>query len=282
MNGIAYRYATADTFEKMLASQELWFSDLRKMNDWDEYAAGFRIANELIKNEFPQYASVLGEISPERMSDLFMVLICSFSNHGDCLSMWRGYGENGKGAAIGYDTHEIENHHLFTRYLQKMNPVNGKVKFNSVIYSEENYREIIRRNIARVFSISKDTTPEEIPLILELRREMFGSVLVRLCTLYKNDFFEDEREIRGFIEINEHTDPYEVSKRSSDFGDSTFHKIRSDFQGIPSIKEVILGPSYEKTDEHVRNLLEKYGLSDVKIKRSLGTYRLSAHSAMAQ
>ncbi|KIP88762.1 MULTISPECIES: DUF2971 domain-containing protein [Pseudomonas] len=277
MNVIAYRYATADTFENMLQSQELWFSDLRKMNDWDEYAAGFRIANELIADEFPQYASILGEISPERMSDLFMVLICSFSSHGDCLSMWRGYGENGKGAAIGYDTHEIENHHLFARFLQKMDPVNGKVKFNSVIYSEENYREIIRQNITRVFSISSEADPEEIPLILEFRKKMLGSVLVRLCTLYKNDFFVDEREIRGFIEINEHADPYEVSKRSGDFGDSTVHKIRSDFKGIPSIKEVVLGPSYENSDEHVRSLLVKYGLPDVEIKRSLGTYRLSAN-----
>lgn len=278
MNEIAYRYATADTFEKMLASQELWFSDLRNMNDWDEYAAGFRIANELITNEFPQFASILGEISPERMSDQFMILICSFSNDGDCLSMWRGYGDNGKGAAIGYNTHEIENHHLFTRFLQKMDPVNGKVKFNSVIYSEENYKEIIRHNVRRVFSVSSDVPPEELSLILEFRRKILESVLVRLCTLYKNEFFEDERETRGFIEINEYNDPYEVSKRSSDFGDSAFHKIRSDFQSIPSIKEVVLGPGYEKTDEYVQHLLAEHGLPDVKIKRSMGTYRLPANS----
>lgn len=278
MNEIAYRYATADTFEKMLASQELWFSDLRNMNDWDEYAAGFRIANELITSEFPQFASILGEISPERMSDQFMILICSFSNHGDCLSMWRGYGDNGKGAAIGYSTHEIENHHLFSRYLQKMDPVNGKVKFNSVIYSEENYKEIIRHNVRRVFSVSSDVPPEERPLILEFRKKILESLLVRLCTLYKNDFFEDERETRGFIEINKYNDPYEISRRSSDFGDSAFHKIRSDFQSTPSIKEVVLGPGYEKTDEYVQHLLAEYGLPDVKIKRSLGTYRLSANS----
>ena len=85
---IAYRYATAETFVKMLQSQELWFTDLRRMNDWDEYAAGFRIANDLMAEEFPEHAHVLGEISPERMSDQFMVLICSFST---CLSYLHGW-----------------------------------------------------------------------------------------------------------------------------------------------------------------------------------------------
>ena len=81
---LAYRYANAESFFKMIESQELWFTDLRNMNDWDEYSAGFRIAHDLIMSEFPDYASVLENISREKMHDYFMMLICSFSHDGDC------------------------------------------------------------------------------------------------------------------------------------------------------------------------------------------------------
>jgi hypothetical protein len=271
---IAYRYATAETFVKMLQSQELWFTDLRRMNDWDEYAAGFRIANDLMAEEFPEHAHVLGEISPERMSDQFMVLICSFSNHGDSLSMWRGYGDNGKGAAIGYSTHDIENHHLFNRYLQKSNAVQGKAKFSPVTYSEETYKESLRSHIQRALYIREDVDPEIVPLIIDVRKKILGAALTRLCTLYKNDFFEDEREMRGFIEINEYIDPYEVDISDNGFGEAALHKIRSDFQGVPSIKEVVLGPWCEMSDELVRSTLRDCGLPDVAIRHSMGTYRL--------
>ncbi len=140
MTELVYRYATAETFLSMLSSQELWFSDLRRMNDWDEYAAGFRIASEIVTNNYPEQAEILEEISPEQMNTRFMVLICSFASVGDCLSMWRGYGGNGHGAAIGYDPKMIEIINLGNRYLKKMCPVSGNVRFMPVIYDENDYR----------------------------------------------------------------------------------------------------------------------------------------------
>lgn len=273
MNGLAYRYADANNFLKMLDSQELWFTDLRNMNDWDEYAAGFRIAKQLITEEFPDHIHVLENISREQLHDDFMMLICSLSKDGDCLSMWRGYGENGSGAAVGFSTHEIQSHHLFKRYLDKLYPIQGAAKFYPVIYSEEDYKTLIRHYISRVFTLHKDTLPDEIPAILAVRSSMLESLLARLCTLYKNDFFEDEKEIRGFIEISKVVDPYTMEDRNTDFGVALYHKICTSFQGIPSIKEVVLGPRYEESDEYVRSKLDAVGLREVSIRRSRGTYR---------
>lgn len=64
-----------------------------------------------------------------------------------------------------------------------------------------------------------------------------------------------------------------MGKRNNGFGDAHYHKISSSFQGIPSIKEVVLGPLYEESDEYVRLKLDEMGLNSVKIKRSRGTYR---------
>ena len=271
--GLAYRYANADSFFLMLESQELWFTDLRNMNDWDEYSAGFRIACDLIIKEFPGYTSVLENISREKMHDDFMMLICSFSHDGDCLSMWRGYGDNGSGAAVGYSTDEIQNYHLFYRFLEKNSPIQGKAMFYPIIYSEEEYKTLIRDYINKLFTIPDNLSKSEEPIFINVRSRMLERLLIRLCTCYKNDFFKDEREVRGFIEISDTVDPYNVDKRNTDFGEAPYHKISSSFCGIPSIKEVVLGPLYEKSDEYVRLQLDAVGLRDVEIRRSRGTYR---------
>lgn len=38
---LAFRYASVETFFKMIENQELWFTDLRNMNDPEEYSAGY-------------------------------------------------------------------------------------------------------------------------------------------------------------------------------------------------------------------------------------------------
>ncbi|WP_087724475.1 DUF2971 domain-containing protein [Pandoraea sp. PE-S2T-3] len=260
MNTLAYRYAHADTFFKMLESQTLWFSDLRRMNDWDEYAAGFRMISEIAAEEFPQYKNLLNEISPERMPADFMALICSFSLDGDCLSMWRGYGDNGAGAAIGYYYPEIQMQNLGTRYLAKMAPVQGKVQFIPVMYKEAAFKEQVYTCFERV-----TTMPVQLGT---LKME-----LVRLCTLYKNDFFVDERELRGFIEVNEYADPYTLGVRDSGFGQADYHQVQTCSFGVPAIREVVLGPRCALAEEEVKAKLITCGLPNVKIRKSRGTYR---------
>jgi hypothetical protein len=124
-----YRYASIQTIHAMLKSQELWFSDLRCMNDWDEYAAGYRIAKDVVASEYPHSLESLTEIAPDQMGPRFMGLICSFSSDGDCLSMWRGYGDDGRGAAIGYSVPTLEQNLLFERYISKGGSVIGKTQF---------------------------------------------------------------------------------------------------------------------------------------------------------
>lgn len=273
MNNFAYRYAHVGTFLKMLESQTLWFSDLRRMNDWDEYAAGFRMASEIAAEEFPQYTNLLTEISPEQMHADFMVLICSFSLDGDCLSMWRGYGDNGAGAAIGYSYHDIQIQHLGVRYLAKMAPVQGKVQFFSVIYEEADFKENVRAYFSQVTTslASKAVTPHHEFQSMQLG--MLKVALIRLCTLYKNDFFVDERELRGFIEVNEHADPYTLGVRDSGFGQADYHQVQTCSFGVPAIREVVLGPRCELTVEEVKTKLITCGLSKVNIRQSRGTYR---------
>lgn len=273
MSVLAYRYANADTFFKMLVSQTLWFSDLRRMNDWDEYAAGFRVASKLAAEEFPQYTGLLAEISPERMSAGFLVLICSFSLDGDCLSMWRGYGDNGAGASIGYDYSEIEMQHRGTRYLAKMAPIQGKVQFFRVMYEKAGFQEQVRAHFecaTRRLASEATTQRTDFRAVQLCKLKM---TLMRLCALYKDIFFVDERELRGFIEVNEHADPYIMGQRESDFGQADYHQVDTNSFGVPAIREVVLGPRSALPMEEVQAKLIACGLPNVKIRQSRGTYR---------
>ena len=273
MSDLAYRYAHANTFLKMLESQTLWFSDLRRMNDWDEYAAGFRIASEIVAEEFSEHSELLTRISPARMSSEFMILICSFSLDRDCLSMWRGYGDNGAGAAIGYDYRAIETQHMGVRYLEKMAPIQGKAQFFRVMYDECAFRGQVRKYLEQTVRLRYPEAAEELAGFEGVQLGMLTVALMRLCALYKSDFFEDERELRGFIEVNDKVDPYALGVRESGFGEAGYHQVKTNTFGVPAITEVVLGPRCALSLEAVRAKLIDCGLPRVKVSQSRGTYR---------
>lgn len=266
MSDLAYRYADANLFKVMLESQELWFTDLRRMNDWNEYAAGFRIACEIAEEVFPEFLDFLNKISPAQMRTDFMILICSFSTDGDCLSMWRGYGDNGAGAAIGYDHSEISTHQIYTRYQEKGGPFFGKPHFYPVIYSEGDFRLRARAFIEAALKESSTAAAY-------VHLSAMSIHLMRMCTLYKSDFFMDERELRGFIEVNKTVDPYEIGPRTTDFGPASHVRVKTlGFSG-PAIKEVVLGPKCKLTVEDAKAMLLGCGLANVRVRQSRITYR---------
>jgi len=273
MTELMYRYSCIPTILAMLKSQELWFSDLRYMNDFDEYAAGYRIATEIVAGEYPMLLDALKEIAPDQMGPRFMGLICSFSREGDCLSMWRGYGDDGRGAAIGYSIQAMKQNLLFARYLEKGRPLIGKPLFFPVIYDEGTFRRELRRQIEMHLKLPEGQPEEEARTLMEVRIAMLKPTVARLSFLYKNDFFIDEREIRGFIEIGDGVSGYDLGTRQSDFGDTSYHRANTTFNDIPSIRQVVLGPRCKLTLEQMRATLIESGLNDVIVKQSRGTYR---------
>jgi len=118
-------YTTIQTLEKILASNEVWFSNPLFMNDIEEVRFGVLEANQIVltshrlvdackteqrallfKNHFTE---CFNRFANEHVFDTYVFCL---SNHGKedddgRLSMWRGYGANGNGAAIVIDTAKI-------------------------------------------------------------------------------------------------------------------------------------------------------------------------------
>ncbi len=110
-----------------MANDELWFSNPLYMNDMEELrfgifegaqafrqheaiksACGGQERYNLLYNHFETY---LSKFSNEHAFDTYVFCLSEHDTNNDAdglLSMWRGYGGNGNGAAIIFDTTKIE------------------------------------------------------------------------------------------------------------------------------------------------------------------------------
>jgi hypothetical protein len=118
-------YTSMDTLERILASNQMWFSNPLHMNDWEELifgitegAAAFRLHKGIRSacGDESRYAILL-EAFERQLREFdqvhaFDTYVICFSEHDETdsdgiLSMWRGYGDNGRGAAVVIDTSKL-------------------------------------------------------------------------------------------------------------------------------------------------------------------------------
>lgn len=119
-------YTSISTLECIMANDEIWLSNPLYMNDMEELRFGifegahaFR-QNEAIKTacSTPErynrlqdaFEQKLNQFSTEQAFDIYVFCLSEHDaekNSDGRLSMWRGYGSNGNGAAIVFDTTKI-------------------------------------------------------------------------------------------------------------------------------------------------------------------------------
>lgn len=118
-------YTSIANLEKILANEEIWFSNPLLMNDLEELQYGIRLGAALffrnteirevcdrqdryniLINSFENYYN---DLDREHAFDIYALCFSEHdpSDNDGLLSMWRGYGGNGKGAAIVLDSSAI-------------------------------------------------------------------------------------------------------------------------------------------------------------------------------
>lgn len=119
-------YTSIGSLENILKSQEIWFSNPLLMNDFEELRFGLNTALELIFESKSVRDATRSADEHRKLLELFefyfkeyddnkafdTYVFCT-SEHGEndgdgILSMWRGYGGKGKGAAMIFDTSMIK------------------------------------------------------------------------------------------------------------------------------------------------------------------------------
>jgi hypothetical protein len=115
-------YTSVATLEQMMKNDEIWFSNPLYMNDLEELrfgmnegAAAFRTSENLRKacadNEchaklIYYFDYLFNEFDSKHAFDTYVMCLAQHApdNNDGILSMWRGYGANGSGVAIVFDT----------------------------------------------------------------------------------------------------------------------------------------------------------------------------------
>jgi len=193
-------YTSIETLQSMLKSNELWFSNPLRMNDLEELEFGltkgidaFRTSSHLRRvfddedySKFQKSIDFL-RLNYQRKNLIDTYVSCWSEQSGDDvngrLSMWRGYGAQGSGAAVVIDTSRIE--------LVEPSPlVIAKVR-----YGTEDERLRMAMNLAESFAQAVATArPSGGELVRAAGHAVDRIILFGLLT--KHVGFEEEREWR--------------------------------------------------------------------------------------
>jgi hypothetical protein len=195
-------YTSMEVFEKIVKNEEVWFSNPLFMNDVQEIRFGvtegskiFK-ANKAIKDACattPRYMLLVEsfdryfyEFSNKHAFDVYA--FCLSKHYKDDvedgrLSLWRGYGGNGKGVAIVFDLAKID-------FLAGSPFVISRVHYNSMAESQE----WLNRRMDDVAKFIQDKNIHDDML------DMIASILferIKLAALFtKHHGFREEKEWR--------------------------------------------------------------------------------------
>lgn len=118
-------YTSLESVEKILQSEQLWLSNPLLMNDLEEVRFGVLNGMEIIRTNkllhdslssdlrrrafFDAIEDAFDEYGNDKVMDLYVICfsVHQQGNSDGILSMWRGYGNQGKGGAIVFDTSKL-------------------------------------------------------------------------------------------------------------------------------------------------------------------------------
>lgn len=287
-------YTSIQALEAILRSNEIWFSNPLFMNDMEEVRFGINAgANlfltstevesacsnkerfDLLKSTFNHYYN---KFANEHVIDTYVFCLSEHvkDDTDGLLSMWRGYGGNGSGAAIVFDTGKL--------LIQDESPlIIAKVQYAS---TEERTNWLQQRTTQFAKILEQSTIPED---KLYLGAYWFFERLKLFAVFTKHQGFKEESEWRVVYMRDRDRDKafdgmisYWVGPRGVE------PKLKINIEHISSlldddlslskiVERIILGPSLSSplARASILKMLDTLGRSDLKdrIKSSTIPFR---------
>ena len=258
MDEIVYHYCSVDTFFNIIRNSSMWLSDIEKSNDYQECIKCRKFVNkgmeEYLRNDVEALKAWKTWYENGVYSNFSMKTFCvCFSESKDKLSQWRGYAQDGKGIAIGFNKDVLEE----LNQISKFHTAFGKVIYDN---PQEYVQNIIADNIKK------------------LEYKGVGHVALELSENYrmqfpfvKNPGFEEEKEWRVVVcsTIGHYNIPSSENILFSKVKYRTANNklipyIEMNFERVKQsiIKEIFIGPKSEVEVEDIVNLLSFYGYYD--------------------
>lgn len=274
---IIYYYCSVDAFIKIITNKTLWLTNLFFLNDSDEH---FWLRNKallFIDKQIRQHPDDQGYKYLETILQQgwrHEIYCACFSEHPDQLSQWRGYGDDGKGFAIGFSTQHLQ-------WLCK----NLRGNLANVIYDEGEQEAFVEK----AFDLPPRMCDGEDPTI----EEGSGTILSRIseaASRCKSKAFAEEAEWRLICDPifefepqdetywSKATVPRYMERRGMITPYMEIPLIEGEGyrkRGMEPIKEVVFGPknTAKEQDYAATLMLGNAGFKRVSLLHSSMSYR---------
>ncbi|WAC42242.1 DUF2971 domain-containing protein [Pedobacter sp. SL55] len=272
-----YQYTSSQGLMGVLECKKLWATHANYLNDKSELYYAINLTKQCIKEEvqiFDEEAQrYLIDFLGYQIGDypgLNDVFVTSFSENGDLLSQWRGYGANGCGFSIG-----------FKSYLIDLTPTETERDYFicKVVYNPATQKELIKKNLHDFFLIVLRDGGKSLHEVKKYIDEIYdnsymdflNSIIIDLLTM-KNPVFSEEAEWRlvalkpsAYFEKCYDNIKFRIDARKSI--DNIIPYIEIDYlpklEGLLTdspIGEIIVGPQndFQKSKYSVSILAKKY------------------------
>jgi hypothetical protein len=269
-----YHYTSLAGLLGIIEGGDLWLTHTRYLNDEEEMAHGNDVAEQAIcalvamsaadvkKTAYlRQLRALLGSPSNEG------VYVCCFCQHDNLLSQWRGYGANGTGVSVQFDSAG------FTQWTGADCP-QGLMRFWRVFYKAETQRKIV------VAAIEHSWDPNLESLLCAQRA---AHAIEFFIPTFKNPDFEQEAEWRLIFTPNPQC-PIRPRFRVRGAMLVPYYRLHDLSQSVSPtaavrpqlpIGHVTVGPGAAKmlNVESIRTMLNDYGYAGILVDPSATPFR---------
>ena len=311
-----YHYCSVETFMKIIQNATLRATNIRKSNDYTEIINTidvFRMAtrkamykyrvnnpDDYIFGEFDDLVDT-DELIKRAIDKATCSYYCTcFSEARDLLSQWRGYADDGRGVAIGFDDS------FFIRATDYR-----YIKYLPIVYDLSKFEDDLINYLVKRFTTTHDTRANELTCAdYETTFDLIINSMVYNAVFYKNRAFSEECERRLTYYPFSDVKNLERSSKRGDLAKLQLYydrmiemsQISGEHKGLKRgtiefmardnmvvsyidfnfrdllpwcIKEIVLGPKNTMDDLDLRLFLLNNGidLAVTKITRSKATYR---------
>lgn len=249
---IAYHYTDGPGLLGVLESGIIRMTDIFGLNDPTELLHGVQHAQEILIAEatkgYPaakvfsrDFSSFLNSL--QRIAHMF---VACFSHNGDDLGQWRGYGSNGHGFALGFDSELLEAR--FILHHGERVPNNSTF---SIRYDDAALRAVHQRLVRKVLPLiglphGRRLDGSVVNEFMKQLSEQFSLYAVRAALFFKHPGYQNEAEYR-FLHMRTIDDPLPDLKLRAR-GHSLIRFIEFNWKNTdqPMLREVVLGPALDE------------------------------------
>ena len=310
---IVYHYCSLDSFNSILKHRSLRLTNILKSNDsmeisWicryyeAEFKKAYKNTSDLFKacispERFRGYVKLFAdEFFDENYADFRYYVTC-FSYQNDLLSQWRGYADDGRGTAIGFDLDVLKEIATVSPEISKP----SIVSLHKISYSEAEQREVVHQVVNELVTEieevlqrgkkNREGSEKVQDYKLELIETVMGCFEKKFLKLFqesvymKNPFFREESEIRLCefspkqflmgrevkLSLGARLHNYSYYVRENQLISYVDFDFSDCFEQL--IKEVVIGPKCQMSERDMEYYLTTLGLPRCQVNKSQGTYR---------